>query len=69
LERLSVNTSSRERFTSLYKSARKRLFTPKSIRAGFAASGLFLFNPGRVLRTTLKPPAKLTLVVTNKAPC
>lgn len=42
-------------------SARKRAFTRKNIKAGFAASGLFLFNPDRVLRDMPKPPADLTM--------
>jgi hypothetical protein len=69
LERGGVNTIGKEHFTSLYKPARERAFTPKNIKAGFAASGLFPFNPDRVLRTVPKPPAELTLVVTNDAPC
>ncbi|PQE18246.1 transposase tan1 [Rutstroemia sp. NJR-2017a BBW] len=33
-------------------------FTPKNIKAGFAASGLFPFNPDRVLRSMPAPPAE-----------
>jgi hypothetical protein len=69
LERGGVNTIGKEHFTCLYKPARERAFTPKNIKAGFAASGLFPFNPERVLRTVPKPPARPTLVVTNEAPC
>jgi hypothetical protein len=69
LERGGVNTIGKEHFTSLYKPARERAFTPKNIKAGFAASGLCPFNPERVLRTVPKPPAELTLAVTNEAPC
>jgi hypothetical protein len=69
LERGGVNTIGKQHFTSLYKPARERAFTPKNIRAGFAASGLVPFNPDRVLRTVPKPPDELTLAVTNEAPC
>ncbi|KAI2475622.1 hypothetical protein Ptr902_12947 [Pyrenophora tritici-repentis] len=69
LEQGGVNTIGKEHFTSLYKPARERAFTLKNIKAGFAASGLFPFNPERVLRTVPKPPAELTLAVTNEVPC
>jgi hypothetical protein len=69
LERGGVNTFGKQHFTSLYKPARERAFTPKNIRAGFAASGLVPFNPDRVLRTVPKPPGELTLAVINEAPC
>ncbi|KAH4330485.1 hypothetical protein HBH98_256180 [Parastagonospora nodorum] len=69
LERGGVNAIGKEHFTSLYKPARERAFTPKNIKAGFAASGLFPFNPDRVLRTVPKPPAELTLTTNNEAPC
>jgi hypothetical protein len=69
LERGGVNAIGKQHLTSLYKSARERAFTPKNIRAGFAASGLIPFNPERVLRTVPKPPGELTLAVTNEAPC
>jgi hypothetical protein len=69
LEQGGVNTIGKQHFTSLYKPARERAFTPKNIRAGFAASGLFPFNPDRVLRTVAKPPDELTLAVIDEAPC
>ena len=61
LERGGVNTVGKEHFTSLFSLARERAFTPKNIKAGFAASGLFPFNPERVLRDLPKPPAELTI--------
>ncbi|KAF2006458.1 DDE-domain-containing protein [Amniculicola lignicola CBS 123094] len=69
LERGGVNTLGKEHFTSLYSPARERAFTPKNIKAGFAASGLFPFNPERVLRTMPKPAAGLTVSITNEASC
>ncbi len=58
LEQGGVNTIGKEHFTSLYSPARERAFTPKNIKAGFAASGLFPFNPERVLKSMPAPPAK-----------
>lgn len=58
LERGGVNTIGKEHFTSLYSPARERAFTPKNIKAGFAASGLFPFNPDRVLRSIPAPLAE-----------
>jgi hypothetical protein len=58
LEQGGVNTIGKEHFTSLYSPARKIAFTPKNIKAGFAASSLFLFNPDRVLRSMPAPLAE-----------
>jgi hypothetical protein len=61
LERGGVNTIGKQHFTSLFSPARERAFTPKNINAGFAVSGLFPFNPDRVLRHMPKPPADLNI--------
>jgi hypothetical protein len=58
LEQGGVNMIGKEHFTSLYSPARERAFTPKNIKAGFAASGLFPFNPDRVLRSMPAPQAE-----------
>jgi hypothetical protein len=58
LEQGGVNTIGKEHFTSLYSLIRDRVFTPKNIKAGFAASSLFPFNPNRVLRSMPAPPVK-----------
>jgi len=45
---------------------------PKNIKAGFAASGLFPFNPNKVLKGIPKPSPILTILKVNKAiakPC
>ena len=55
LERGGGNTIGKAHFTSLYSPARERAFTKKNILAGWAKSGLFPFNPNRVLRDTPKP--------------
>jgi hypothetical protein len=61
LEQGGVNTIGKEHFTSLYSPARETAFTPKNIKAGFAVSGLFLFNPDRVLRSMPAPLAEPTI--------
>jgi hypothetical protein len=61
LEQGGVNIISKEHFISLYSPARKRVFTLKNIKAGFAAYSLFPFNPDRVLRDMPKLPAKLLI--------
>ena len=61
-----MNTIGKQHFTSLFSPARARAFTPKNIKAGFAASGLFSFNLDRVLRYMLKPPTDLTIPQANK---
>ena len=58
LEQGGVNTIGKEHFTSLYSLARKRAFTLKNIKAGFAASGLFPLNLDRVLRSMPAPVAE-----------
>ncbi|TVY18694.1 hypothetical protein LARI1_G006120 [Lachnellula arida] len=58
LEQGGVNAIGKEHFTALYGPARERAFTPRNIKAGFAASGLFPFNPDRVLRSMPAPPAE-----------
>ena len=66
LERGGVNTIGKEHFTSLYSSARQTAFTSKNIKAGFAASGLVPYNPGRILRDIPKPPTELIISKANK---
>jgi hypothetical protein len=61
-----VNTIGKQHFTSLFSPAREKAFTPKNIKAGFAASSLFPFNPDRVLRHMPKPPADLNVPKANE---
>jgi hypothetical protein len=61
LYRGGLDTVRKGHFTSLYKPARERALTKRNIMAGWAATGLFPFNPDRVLRHTPKPSAELTL--------
>jgi len=66
LERGGVNIIGKQHFTSLFSPAREKAFTPKNIKAGFAASGLFPFNLDRVLRHMPKPPTDLTILKANE---
>lgn len=50
LERGGVDTVRKEHFTTLYSPARERAISKKNILAGFAKTGLYPFNPDRVLR-------------------
>lgn len=50
LERAGVGTIGKMHFTALYGPARQRAFSKKNILAGWAKSGLFPFDPLRVLR-------------------
>jgi hypothetical protein len=58
LKQKDINAIGKEYFTALYSPARKIAFMPKNIKAGFAASSLFPFNPDRVLRNMPAPPAE-----------
>jgi len=55
-----TNTVGKEHFTSLYSPAREKAFTKRNITSAWAATGLFPFNPDRVLRNTPKPPTQPT---------
>ena len=61
LFRGGANTVGKQHFTSLYSPAREKAFTKRNITAGWAACGLFPFNPDRVLKVTPKPPAQSTV--------
>jgi hypothetical protein len=59
LGRGGVDTIGKEHFTSLYSPARAKAFTKKNITSAWAATGLFPFNPDRVLRGIPKPLIEL----------
>ncbi len=67
LYRGGLDTVGKEHFTSLHKPARERALTKRNIMAGWTATGLFPFNPERVLRHTPKAPAELTVPKANEA--
>ncbi|KFY25557.1 hypothetical protein V493_04585 [Pseudogymnoascus sp. VKM F-4281 (FW-2241)] len=56
-----TNAIGKKHFTYLYSPARDKAFTKRNITAAWAASGLFPFNPDRVLKTILKPLAQITI--------
>lgn len=62
LYRGGTDTVGKKHLTSLYSPARERAFTKRNITTGWAATGLFLFYPERVLRDTPKPPAGLIVL-------
>ncbi|KAI1532887.1 DDE-1 domain containing protein [Pyrenophora tritici-repentis] len=56
-----VNTVGKQHFTYLYGPARGRAFTKRNILGAWRGSGLFPFNPNRVLAEIPKPPTDLTI--------
>jgi hypothetical protein len=56
-----ANTVGKQHFTSPYSPAREKAFTKRNITAAWATTGLFPFNPDRVLRATPKPPPESTV--------
>jgi hypothetical protein len=67
LNRAGIDAIGKEHFTYLYDPAQHRALTKGNITAAWAASGLFPFNPERVLRHTPKPPVDLTISTTSEA--
>jgi hypothetical protein len=55
LNRGGVDKIGKEHFTSLYSPAREKALSKRNILAGWAATGLFPFNPERVFRHTPRP--------------
>jgi hypothetical protein len=50
-----VNTVGKQHFTYLYSPAREKAFTKRNILGAWRGSGLFPFNPERVLAESLNP--------------
>jgi hypothetical protein len=61
LGRGGVDTIGKEHFTSLYSPARVRAFTKRNITSAWATTGLFPFNPNRVLKNIPKPVVQLAI--------
>jgi hypothetical protein len=61
-----VNTIGKEHFIVLYSPTKKRAFTPKNIKAGFAASGLFPLNLDKVLKSMPALPAEPAILRADK---
>jgi hypothetical protein len=62
LYRGGADTVGKEHFTSLYSPARVKAVTKRNITSAWAATGLFPFNPDRVLRDTPKPPPEVSVL-------
>jgi hypothetical protein len=56
-----VNTVGKQHFTYLYSPAREKAFTKRNILGAWRGSGLFPFNPNRVLAEIPKPPTNLAI--------
>lgn len=65
LYRGGVDTVGKEHFTSLYKPAREKALTKRNIVAGWAATGLFPFNPRKVFQDIPKPPSEHAVPTAN----
>jgi hypothetical protein len=61
LNRGGVDVVGKQHFTYLYRPARERALTRRNIRAGWSATGLYPFNPNRVLKDIPKPPAEVVI--------
>jgi DDE superfamily endonuclease/Tc5 transposase DNA-binding domain len=61
LERGGVGTIGKQHFTYLYSPVRERALTKRNILAGWKASGLYPFNPDKVLTDAPKPATKPTI--------
>ncbi|KAF2676794.1 DDE-domain-containing protein [Lentithecium fluviatile CBS 122367] len=59
LYRGGVTVINKKHFTTLYSPAQEKAMTKKNILAGWAKTGLFPFNPERVLRDIVVPDAEL----------
>lgn len=58
MERGGVNTIGKQHFTYLYSPARENSLTKRNILAAWRGSGLFPFNPDRVLANIPTPPPR-----------
>jgi hypothetical protein len=61
LNRGGIDIVGKEHFTYLYSPARDGALTKRNIRAGWSATGLYPFNPDRVLKDVPKPPAEVVI--------
>jgi len=62
-----VGTIGKEHFISLYCPAREKALNPRTIRSGWAETGLFPFNPDKVLSDLPKPAAHQIAPLSNVA--
>jgi hypothetical protein len=69
MERGGVNSIGKQHFTYLYSPARRNALTTRNVLAGWRGSGLFPFNPNRVLANIPKPPpppVELTIPINDE---
>jgi hypothetical protein len=66
MEQEGVNTVGKQHFAYLYSPARVSSLTKRNIIAAWRGSGLFPFNPERVLAHVPKPPTKLRISNANE---
>ena len=55
LYRGGANTVGKQHFTLLYSRARSMAFTPRNIKSGWSKTGLYPFNPDRILNNIQTP--------------
>lgn len=60
LEQGGIGIIGKQHFTYLYSPARERAFTKRNILTGWKASGLYPFNPDKILVDIPKPVSKRT---------
>ena len=56
LYRGGANTIGKQHFTLVYDQGRHEALTPHNIKSGWAKTGLYPFNPNKVLQDVPKPP-------------
>jgi hypothetical protein len=62
LYRGGANTVGKQHFTLLYSRARDTAFTARNIKSGWSKTGLYPFNPDKVLKSIQRPQAELRIV-------
>jgi len=68
LYRGGASTVGKQYFTFLYDRARNVAFTPRNIKSGWSKTGLFPFNPDRVLNDIQKPQVEEIVQQTANMP-
>jgi hypothetical protein len=61
LNRGGIDIVGKEHFTYLHSPARDTALTKRNIRPGWAATGLYPFNPERVLKDIPRPPVEVII--------
>lgn len=61
LYRGGANTVGKQHFARFYSRSRDAAFTARNIKAGWVKTGLYPFNPDRVLQEIQKPPIEQSL--------